>query len=187
MATALIIGATRGLGNALVQQYAHAGYTVYGTSRKAPPSDANPKVKWVEGVDIGTEGAGDVVVKQIPSGEKIDVLIVSAGFFGKESFDEPDWKAELTMYTTSSIGPVFLVQKLVKGGLLSKGSKVVFVSSESGSIALRYDYQFAMLSTVSYHNGLTDRSDMKKREAETTPIMPAKPLSIWSTSYSVST
>jgi short-subunit dehydrogenase len=137
MPTALIVGATRGLGKELAAQYVTAGYTGYGTARKAPPSDANQQVKWIEGVDIGTETAGDVVVKQVPSGQQIDILIVSAGFFGKESFDEPDWKAEVTMYTVSSIGPVFLVQKLVKAGLLDKGSKVVFVSSESGSIALR--------------------------------------------------
>ena len=43
------------------------------------------------------------------------------------------------MYTTSSIAPVFLVHALFHSGLLSKGSKVVLVSSESGSITLRHE------------------------------------------------
>jgi NAD(P)-dependent dehydrogenase (short-subunit alcohol dehydrogenase family) len=43
------------------------------------------------------------------------------------------------MYTTSSIAPVFIVHRLVHGGLLRRGSKVVLVSSESGSIALRHE------------------------------------------------
>lgn len=43
------------------------------------------------------------------------------------------------MYTTSSIAPVFVVHALYHAGLLSKGSKVVFVSSESGSITLRHE------------------------------------------------
>ena len=43
------------------------------------------------------------------------------------------------MYTTSSIGPVFIVHHLVKAGLLVKGSKIVLVSSESGSITLRHE------------------------------------------------
>lgn len=43
------------------------------------------------------------------------------------------------MYTTSSIAPVFLVHALFHAGLLSKGSKVVLVSSESGSITLRHE------------------------------------------------
>lgn len=42
------------------------------------------------------------------------------------------------MYTTSSVAPVFIVQRLVAAGLLGAGSKVVLVSSESGSIALRH-------------------------------------------------
>jgi NAD(P)-dependent dehydrogenase (short-subunit alcohol dehydrogenase family) len=42
------------------------------------------------------------------------------------------------MYTTSSIAPVFIVHQLVRKRLLGKGSKVVLVSSESGSITLRH-------------------------------------------------
>ncbi|KAL8696433.1 MAG: hypothetical protein Q9224_002797 [Gallowayella concinna] len=43
------------------------------------------------------------------------------------------------MYTTSSIAPVFLVHHLVKAGLLVRGSKIILVSSESGSITLRHE------------------------------------------------
>lgn len=43
------------------------------------------------------------------------------------------------MYSTSSIAPIFIVHRLVRGGFLAKGSKVVLVSSESGSITLRHE------------------------------------------------
>lgn len=43
------------------------------------------------------------------------------------------------MYTTSSIAPVFVVHRLYHAGLLGKGSKVLLVSSESGSITLRHE------------------------------------------------
>jgi NAD(P)-dependent dehydrogenase (short-subunit alcohol dehydrogenase family) len=43
------------------------------------------------------------------------------------------------MYATSAIGPVFLISKLVSEGLLKEGSKIVLVSSESGSIGLRHE------------------------------------------------
>lgn len=42
------------------------------------------------------------------------------------------------MYTTSSIAPVFVVHRLSSAGLLGEGTKVVLVSSESGSITLRH-------------------------------------------------
>jgi NAD(P)-dependent dehydrogenase (short-subunit alcohol dehydrogenase family) len=45
------------------------------------------------------------------------------------------------MYTTSSIAPVFIIHRLVQADLLQKGSKIVLVSSESGSIALRHEQE----------------------------------------------
>lgn len=43
------------------------------------------------------------------------------------------------MYKTSAIGPIFIVQALEKAGLLVKGSRVILVSSEAGSITLRHE------------------------------------------------
>lgn len=43
------------------------------------------------------------------------------------------------MYTTSSIAPVFVVHALYQASLLRAGTKVVLVSSEAGSIALRHE------------------------------------------------
>lgn len=42
------------------------------------------------------------------------------------------------MYTTSSIAPVAIVQALSSASLLQPGTKVILVSSEAGSIALRH-------------------------------------------------
>jgi short-subunit dehydrogenase len=134
----LVVGATRGLGNELLKQYAESpSNTVYGTARKDP--DSNEKnVKWIGGIDIGTEQAGKTIASKYDEKVPIDTVIITAGYFGKESFDKPDWEAELTMYKTSAIGPVFLVHYLVKADLLKQGSKIILVSSESGSIALRH-------------------------------------------------
>lgn len=41
-------------------------------------------------------------------------------------------------YTTSAVGPVFLVHHLIKAGLMQQGNKTILVSSESGSITLRH-------------------------------------------------
>jgi NAD(P)-dependent dehydrogenase (short-subunit alcohol dehydrogenase family) len=77
-------------------------------------------------------------VSQLPS-TKISTAIITAGYFGFETFDSPDWDKQVQMYTTSAIGPVFVVHNLVKAGLLDQGSKVILVSSESGSITLRHE------------------------------------------------
>ena len=141
MATTLVVGATRGLGAAIVKNYASRPSTfVIGTARGSQTPSNSENVSYIPDIDIATEPAGSNLAKAIKqSGKQLDTVIINAGFFGKESFDEPNWESELKMYTTSSIAPVFLVHHLVKSGLLKNGSKVVLISSESGSITLRHE------------------------------------------------
>ena len=70
---------------------------------------------------------------------KISTVVITAGVFIREEFDKggPDWEAEIKTYHTSAIAPPFIVHSLSKAGILTKGSKIVLVSSEAGSIALR--------------------------------------------------
>ncbi|THW68008.1 NAD(P)-binding protein [Aureobasidium pullulans] len=138
MPTVLVVGATRGLGLELAKQYAERGDTVYGTARSSKPEDAPSNINWIDGIDVAEESAGSKLAKAL-DGQKLDTVILAAGYFGFETFDELDFEKELLMYKTSAIGPVFVVQKLHKAGLLSKGSKVIIISSESGSIALRHE------------------------------------------------
>jgi NAD(P)-dependent dehydrogenase (short-subunit alcohol dehydrogenase family) len=145
--TVLIIGATRGLGASLVKHYAStpSTSTIYATTRSTSPPSAPPadstKIKWLFNIDAAKPSVGQDLVQQLSKGEKptLNTVILTAGYFGLESFDEPDWEKQVRMYTTSAIGPVFIVQALVKSSLLGSGSKVVLVSSESGSITLRHE------------------------------------------------
>ncbi|KAK9366246.1 hypothetical protein V1509DRAFT_641913 [Lipomyces kononenkoae] len=140
----LIIGATRGLGASLTKLYsAKPSTTVFATTRSSdPPSghnSGNENVNWLAGIDVASPDVGQKLIAQLPSSTKLSVVIISAGYFGFETFDNPDWEKELKMYTTSAIGPVFVVHHLVHAGHLSHGSKVILVSSESGSITLRHE------------------------------------------------
>lgn len=140
MPTALIVGATRGLGYELAKQYLERGFTVTGTARSTDtPKEAASAISWVTGIDVSTPEAGEKLATGLQN-EPQDVVIITAGFFGKESFDEPDWDAQVKMYKTSAVAPVFIVHHLHKAGLLKKNaSKIVIVSSESGSITLRHE------------------------------------------------
>lgn len=142
----LILGATRGLGASLRKLYASkpSTKTVFATTRAAaPPSAATEeeksRVSWITNIDVSQPDVGQKLVSQIPSSTKISTTIISAGYFGFETFDTADWEKQVRMYTTSAIGPVFVVQSLFKAGLLGEGSKVLLVSSEGGSITLRHE------------------------------------------------
>lgn len=138
MSNILIVGASRGLGASLAKQYANRGDHVYATARsdKHPASSSN--ITYLPGIDVATQEAGLKIASEI-NGKSLDVVIITAGYFGTESFDEPKWEDEIKMYTTSSIGPVFIVHHLVKSNLILKGAKIILVSSESGSITLRHE------------------------------------------------
>lgn len=138
MPSILIVGASRGLGASLSQEYASNGSHVYATARSDNHPASSPNVTYVPNIDIATESAGSDIASKVGK-KSLDIVIITAGYFGTETFDEPKWEDEIKMYTTSSIGPVFIVHHLVKSGLLSKGAKVVLVSSESGSITLRHE------------------------------------------------
>ncbi|TPX37655.1 hypothetical protein SmJEL517_g00776 [Synchytrium microbalum] len=125
-----IIGASSGLGLALAKHFASKGTRVYGTTR--------------DGKDIQVEG---VFTSKLDTSEKrsidelkipeIQELYVVAGYFSKESFDEMSWEEELKMYKTGAMGPLFVTRHLVKQGSLRHGSKVIWITSEAGSIGLR--------------------------------------------------
>ncbi|KAH7037295.1 uncharacterized protein B0I36DRAFT_359013 [Microdochium trichocladiopsis] len=150
----LVIGATRGLGAALVKQYASQASThIYATTRrdKRPEGGFPENVKWLTGVDLMDSSVGDALVTGIKAQSEgpLDVLIINAGRFMLEDFSAergPSWDDQVTMYTTSSIAPTLIVHRLTHAGLLrhasagtTGGSKIVLVSSEAGSITLRHE------------------------------------------------
>lgn len=67
MANILIIGATRGLGASLANNYAsQESTTVYGTTRAATgPSNLNEKIVWIPNIDVAEEGVGRKLVNQL--------------------------------------------------------------------------------------------------------------------------
>ncbi|TVY62159.1 putative oxidoreductase [Fusarium oxysporum f. sp. cubense] len=143
MAVILIVGATRGLGASITKKYAEKSEnTVYGTTRSSEgPKDSPSGVKWLSDIDLMQSNAGQKLASLLDPAQPLDSVIITAGYFATEdlTWDKgPKWEEEQRMYTTSSIAPVFIVHQLIHKGLLRKGSKVVLVSSESGSITLRH-------------------------------------------------
>lgn len=134
----LVVGATRGLGVELVKKFAANGTHAFASGRSHEDPELGNNITYIPHIDVAKEDAGVKLVKAI-DGKKLDTVIITAGYFATETFDEPKWAEEVKIYTVSSIGPVFIVHHLVKAGVLGKGSKIIFVSSESGSITLRHE------------------------------------------------
>ncbi|KAJ6506956.1 oxidoreductase [Mycena sanguinolenta] len=149
MPTTLIVGATRGLGAALALAYAHAGHTVYATARASSPptSPAHASITWIPSIDIGTESAGRALASALPASVVLDIVVICAGYFVTESFDEAGgvkFAEEVQMYKTCAVGPACVVHALVSAGKITTsvagapGGKIILISSEAGSIVLRH-------------------------------------------------
>lgn len=143
MPSTLIVGATRGLGKALVSYYAtNLLHTVFATARSPnpPASPVGKDINWIPNIDLSRSTCGQDLAKAL-NGQTIDTCIITAGYFATEAFGDAKWEEQVKMYTLSSVAPVFVVQELAKAAVLKKGSKVVLVSSESGSITLRHEQE----------------------------------------------
>lgn len=99
MSDVLIVGASRGLGASLVQKYAAVNkVTVFATSRSQEASESAKNVKSIPGIDLCSESAGSKLASRLEIfGAKLGTVIITAGYFGTESFDEPKWEDEVKM------------------------------------------------------------------------------------------
>jgi short-subunit dehydrogenase len=84
MPSTLIVGASRGLGLELAKALVSQGHDVFATIRSAKSASSLPSsVHVIEGVDLSEESAGPTIVRGL-KGQKLDLVIVTAGVFKKE-------------------------------------------------------------------------------------------------------
>ncbi|EJD02529.1 NAD-binding protein [Fomitiporia mediterranea MF3/22] len=136
--TSLVVGASRGLGLELVRNLHARGSNVFATVRSPPqtPDHFPNDITVIDGVDVGEEKAGDTIVKVL-DGRQLDLVIINAGVFKTETLEKPSFADELDMYKTVAIAPVFLTHHLRKSNSFAPGAKLVLITTEGGSIALR--------------------------------------------------
>jgi NAD(P)-dependent dehydrogenase (short-subunit alcohol dehydrogenase family) len=100
-------------------------------------------IVYIPNIDIATPDAASNLIQGLKTRDvkHLDIVVITAGYFATESLEEPSFAAQERMYRTCAIGPTILVTALAKvsENLLDGRSKVILVSSESGSITLRHE------------------------------------------------
>lgn len=99
MSDILIVGASRGLGASLAKKYA-AGTkgNVYATTRSKPTAETVKNVRNIPGIDLTSKDAGPNLASALKQHRaQIGAVIITAGYFGTETFDEPKWEDEIKM------------------------------------------------------------------------------------------
>ncbi|GFM81090.1 short-chain dehydrogenase [Pseudomonas cichorii] len=135
--TALIIGASRGLGLGLVQRLTEQGWNVIATVRDPQKVDSLKAISGVriETLDIDEVASLEVLVQKL-KGEVFDVLFVNAGVIGpKHQSAAQSTAAELgQLFLTNAVAPIRLAERLV-GQIRPETGVLAFMSSVLGSVA----------------------------------------------------
>jgi NAD(P)-dependent dehydrogenase (short-subunit alcohol dehydrogenase family) len=144
--TAIITGASGGIGAGLVEGFLREGYNVVATSREASRKlTASPSLILVDG-DIGKQQtAGDAVEAAIDNFGTIDVLVNNAGIFLTKAFTDFTTEDFDALISTNLCGFFYITQRTVKEMLKQKSGCVVSITAaladrpiagENGSISM---------------------------------------------------
>lgn len=136
--TALIIGASRGLGLGLVQRLREDGWQVTATvrdPRNPGKLGEEPDVR-IETLDMNDSTQLDALQDSL-KGEVFDLVFVNAGIMGPRPQDPEvvQLKDVGELFMTNAVAPIRVAQRLV--GQVREGSGVLaFMSSILGSVAI---------------------------------------------------
>jgi NAD(P)-dependent dehydrogenase (short-subunit alcohol dehydrogenase family) len=140
---ALVIGANRGIGFAVVKEMLGRGWSVIATARQpAEAKDlnalaaANPGKLEIQSLDMNNASQMDKLAAAMKS-KKLDAVLVNAGVSGPEHRSANDaTEAEIgALMFTNAVAPIRLARALA-GAVREKTGVLAFTSSIMGSVAL---------------------------------------------------
>jgi NAD(P)-dependent dehydrogenase (short-subunit alcohol dehydrogenase family) len=130
--TAIVTGASQGIGAGLVEGFLKKGYNVVATSRKVSqsfPGIAAPSLVLIDGDISKQETAAKVVEAAIAHFGTIDVLVNNAGIYRTKPFTDFTTEDFNALVSTNLLGFLYITQLGVKQMLKQKSGNVVTISA----------------------------------------------------------
>lgn len=133
--TAMVIGASRGIGLGLVREFSARGWRVVASERSDSP--ALHDLARQSGVEIVkadvTDRAGIAALASATPSASLDALLVNAGVYDARSVDEAGDEDILAIMLANAAGPVRAARALLPS--VRDGGTLAFTTSLMGSIA----------------------------------------------------
>ncbi|MBS1849647.1 MAG: SDR family oxidoreductase [Acidobacteria bacterium] len=128
--TAIVTGASRGIGAGLVEGFLTAGYQVVATSREVSRSmQPAPNVVLVDGDISKRATAARAVEAAMQQFGGIDVLVNNAGIFFTKAFTDFTEEDFTSLVSTNLLGFLYITQLSVKEMLRQKSGSVVTITA----------------------------------------------------------
>ncbi|WP_312054235.1 SDR family oxidoreductase [Pantoea brenneri] len=125
---ALVIGASRGIGLAVVQAFAAQGWPVIATHRSGIPAQGEqPGVTW-HALDMTESSAVQQLADQL-AGQTFDAILINAGIYGPahQTLAQSEAQELAQLFLTNAVAPVRSAEILLP--LLSKQKGVLAITS----------------------------------------------------------
>lgn len=138
MSTAVVTGASRGIGLALCRALLERKMRVIAACRRKSPDlerlgREHSSLRIVEGVDVATVGGPETLAAAVGS-DAVDLLVNNAGILcWGDTLEAPKYDEILQQFEVNAVGPLRVTSALRKN--LGPGSKAAFITSRMGSIA----------------------------------------------------
>jgi NAD(P)-dependent dehydrogenase (short-subunit alcohol dehydrogenase family) len=128
--TAIVTGASQGIGAGLVEAFLKEGYNVVATSLSVSKSlNASPSLVLVDGDITKQETSAKVVEAAIQHFGTIDVLVNNAGIYRAKPFTDFTTEDFNALVSINLLGFLFMTQLAVKQMLKQKSGNVVSITA----------------------------------------------------------
>ena len=128
--TAIVTGASQGIGAALVEALVKAGFNIVATSRNVKRSlTASSNLVLVAGDIGGKETAAKVVAAAMENFGRIDLLVTNAGVFSTKPFTEFTTDDFNALVSTNLLGFLYITQLAVEQMLKQMSGAVVSITA----------------------------------------------------------
>jgi NAD(P)-dependent dehydrogenase (short-subunit alcohol dehydrogenase family) len=178
----LITGSSGGIGSALAEEFARAGWKVFATARNTEqPALSELARKWgnlsILALDVSRE-ATILDAAQRLANDPLDVLINNAAIFpgeGQEPFEtiDPEWFNQA--FDTNVVGVARVTKAFLRHLRKSGHARIANISSGAGSISEKEDFDYYPYSVSKAALNMLTRAlaaEFRKEEIVVTAISP---------------
>ncbi len=141
--TALVTGASSGIGEATAERLAMAGYKVYGTSRRA--AKASQRSFELLPLDVTSSESVETTVKEVLRLEgRIDLLVNNAGFgIAPAAAEESSIEQARSIFETNFFGIVRMTRAVVPHMRRQRAGRIINIGSVLGFLPMPYAALYA--------------------------------------------
>ncbi|MEY4757586.1 MAG: hypothetical protein RJA34_2484 [Pseudomonadota bacterium] len=140
---AIVTGATSGIGKASAEQLAQAGYTVYGTSRRAVQAGQHAFPMLV--LDVTDDASAEAAVKEVMRREgRIDLLVNNAGFgVAPAAAEESSLEQAKAIFDTNFFGLIRMTRAVVPHMRKQRSGRIINIGSVLGFLPMPFSALYA--------------------------------------------